>query len=1155
MRPIRLEMIAFGPYAGKEILDFRELGARDFFLIHGPTGGGKTSILDAITYALYGKTSGDTRKAKQLRSHHSPRDLMTEITFEFSLGKRFFRVRRSPEQDRPAKRGSKMVDQKGSATLWELASEDSRKMVNILGEGETEVTNKVSDLLGFRADQFRQVVVLPQGQFQRLLLAKPQEREEIFQTLFGTEFYKILQERLKEEARQLQIKNSKLESSLSSILNSAGAESKEELSSRIRESQESVKVITRELSESEAKLKRADEQLRDGEEAARRLTELKTAQHEFEQIESTRADHESNVVKLNSGRKALQVTPLIKERDGKQMAYDASLAEEDNQEQAVAQRKAKLKSLQDHLSVQQERESELQRANRAAEIIPFEEKRNVKRDDLHTEISTFEYLEQDLEEATQLAAVAQTEFDEQTGREDERKRTGAECQRLEGLIQPVQKLYNLETDRSAKDREFRNINDSVEAIKGELENTQSELTASEKRLQELRLKAAGLKESQLEVERVEHAIDLRNELTTVQTNLVSVRKIQAESEKNFADLVRNRKFLHDVLIELQQSWRNGQASRLAQELEIGKPCPVCGSEEHPAPAQPIGDLPSDADLEELEEKIKQLDVDIASARGTKDDNLSCLQRQEMKYDSVLEQLGENATAEIGDLEQQFAQAIAKLESVQAAHNSIGQTEANIKSLERELSKLEPLLKNQKATAEETKEHLNQLRGEFKSLNEQVPEDLRNPDDLEEAILEATSYHEGLIADYNEARDQKEKTLTRKKELEVQVQDGERRLTALNENLQTAEKKLLEILVEQGFRDEAEYLKAKRDQEERELLKLEIDKFNKHLRTAENDLDKAESSLVQLVRETKRRERELGDIFKVLESKMKEAGFASEDDYRSAFMYSDELQALETEIQKYNERSAASHDRRKKAERAAKDIKQPDLESLRDIKETIEGERDEILTRKVRTEERCSLLKRMLNQINEIIEQQQDVIKHYGMVGELADVTSGANPRRINLQRFVLGVLMDQVLQDASIRLKKMSGGRYQMHCNLEVQTGSRTGGLGILVQDHYTGESREASTLSGGESFIAALSLALGLVDVVQAHSGGITLDTIFIDEGFGSLDPESLDASIDTLFQLRQPGRLVGIISHVPELQKRIPTRLEVTKSQQGSSVKFVLD
>ena len=1155
MRPIRLEMMAFGPYADKEILDFRDLGERDFFLIHGPTGGGKTSILDAITYALYGQTSGGTRKAKQLRSHHSARDLMTEITFEFGLGNRLFRIQRSPEQDRPAKRGTKMVTQKGNATLWELDPDDGNEVINVLGDGETDVTNKVVSLLGFRADQFRQVVVLPQGQFQRLLLAKPQERETIFQTLFGTEFYKTLQERLKEEAGRLKSKNEKLESNVSSILSSAEVETTGELDTRIQESENSIALIGKELSESEAKLKKAVEQLRAGEEAARRLTELQTAQQAVEQIETTRAEHASKVIKLESGRKALQVTPLIKERDGKQMAFDASLSEEDNQGEAVEKCKLELKLLQDRLPGQQERESELQRAARASEVVPFEDKRNGKRDDLYTEISTFEYLEQDLQEATQLAAVAQTAFDEQTGREDERKRTGAECQRLEGLIQPVQKLHDLETDRSAKDREFRNINDSVEAAKEELENTQNELTASEKQLQELRLEAAELKEAQLEVEQAEQTIAQREELSSIQKNLAKAKKAHAESEKHFVDLEEERNRLNDELIELQNKWRDGQASRLAQELEMGEPCPVCGSEEHPVPALLVEDLPTDADIKTYEDTISRLEVDIESARGTKDDNLSNLQRQAMKHDSVLEQLGENATAEMDYLEEQLAQVQIKLESVQGAVNNISRTEKEIASSRVAQSKLEPLLKSQKVAAEETREQLNQLSGALNNLYDQIPEDMRNIADLEEAISEATSHHESMITQYNDAREQKETTLTRKKELNAQVQDGERRLTLLNEDLQAAEKNLLSILVEQDFQDEGEYLKARRDQEERELLKQEIDKYNKQLRTAENDLDKAESSLVQIIKERMIREKELEDIIESLESKMKEAGFASEDDYRNAFIYSDELQALETEIQKYNERSAAAQDSLKKAERAAKDIEQPDLENLRDIKETIEQERDEILSKKVRTKERSGQLKRMRNQINEIIEQQQDVIKHYGMVGELADVTSGKNPRRISLQRFVLGVLMDQVLQDASIRLKKMSGGRYQMHRNLEVQTGSRTAGLGILVQDHYTGESREASTLSGGESFIAALSLALGLVDVVQAHAGGITLDTIFIDEGFGSLDPESLDSSIDTLFQLRQPGRLVGIISHVPELQKRIPTRLEVTKSQQGSSVKFVLD
>jgi exonuclease SbcC len=188
------------------------------------------------------------------------------------------------------------------------------------------------------------------------------------------------------------------------------------------------------------------------------------------------------------------------------------------------------------------------------------------------------------------------------------------------------------------------------------------------------------------------------------------------------------------------------------------------------------------------------------------------------------------------------------------------------------------------------------------------------------------------------------------------------------------------------------------------------------------------------------------------------------------------------------------------------------------------------------------------------ERAAELDKKYQTVGYIADVANGKNPHSVTFQRFVLGALLDDVLVAASQRLKIMSKGRYLMQRQSKLTDGRKAGGLDLEVSDAYTGHTRSAGTLSGGESFLAALSLALGLADVVQSYSGGVYLDTIFIDEGFASLDPEALDAAMQALIDLQQGGRLVGIISHVSELKERIDTRLEITAGKSGSSAKFRL-
>jgi len=250
MRPIRLSLCAFGPYAAEHTFDFRELGSRSFFLIHGPTGSGKTTVLDAMCFALYGDTSGNERQARQMRSDMADPSERTEVVFDFSLGTELYRVSRSPEQERPKQRGEGMTTERPKATLWQRTG-----LVDDNGEGHVlaakwgDVTEAVESLLGFKSDQFRQVVLLPQGQFRRLLLATSTEREAILERLFQTEFYRIVTERLKEAARDVQEHMKDARSRGESIRSQAGVESKDELAARRAERAAQIEALALRIEE------------------------------------------------------------------------------------------------------------------------------------------------------------------------------------------------------------------------------------------------------------------------------------------------------------------------------------------------------------------------------------------------------------------------------------------------------------------------------------------------------------------------------------------------------------------------------------------------------------------------------------------------------------------------------------------------------------------------------------------------------------------------------------------------------------------------------------------------------------------------------------------------------------------------------------------
>lgn len=193
----------------------------------------------------------------------------------------------------------------------------------------------------------------------------------------------------------------------------------------------------------------------------------------------------------------------------------------------------------------------------------------------------------------------------------------------------------------------------------------------------------------------------------------------------------------------------------------------------------------------------------------------------------------------------------------------------------------------------------------------------------------------------------------------------------------------------------------------------------------------------------------------------------------------------------------------------------------------------------------------IKKLNEKISEKED---DYKIIGELARISNGDNDERITFERYVLAAYFDEIIAAANIRLSKMTGGRFLLSRKEEKGKGRRQEGLELEVFDNYTGKARHVKTLSGGESFKASLSLALGLADVIQSYAGGISLDTIFIDEGFGTLDPESLDNAIETLVELQNGGRLVGIISHVPELKERIDSILEIIPTKEGSKARFII-
>jgi exonuclease SbcC len=285
-----------------------------------------------------------------------------------------------------------------------------------------------------------------------------------------------------------------------------------------------------------------------------------------------------------------------------------------------------------------------------------------------------------------------------------------------------------------------------------------------------------------------------------------------------------------------------------------------------------------------------------------------------------------------------------------------------------------------------------------------------------------------------------------------------------------------------------------------------------------------------------------------------AGFRDREEYAAARREPEAVEAMDAMLRGFREDLAAARKTSVDRSRDAAGLEQPDCAGLEKRLAAAREESDRILGAVSGIGEKIKADEKLADKLAAVVEDCERLEKRYAVTGHVADVARGSNPRKLTLERYVLAALFEEVAYSASKRLKIMSRGRYELYRSEERSDQRRAGGLDLDVHDAWTGMPRPVSTLSGGESFLAALSLALGLADVVQAYSGGIHLETIFVDEGFGSLDPESLDLALTALIDLQKGGRLVGIISHVPELMERIDSRLEIYRAERGSQARFVV-
>lgn len=869
MKPLKLTMRAFGPYAGETVIDFEKLQGRHLFLICGPTGAGKTTILDAMCYALYGKTSGD-RTGEKMRSDYADSSERTEVIFDFMLGDKTYRATRSPAQMVDKKRGSGQTLAAMQASLSEL---EDGKEINTLRTGIEEAAGK---LIGLNADQFCQVILLPQGDFRKLLVAKADEREAILKQLFKTQRFSDFKDRLKDRLDAKVREKMEKQTREDQILSSSGATDEKQLSQMVEEA-------GKELKEAQDIVKSREKESNEFREVYQKETAL---MGHFTELE-----------------KALKQDAALKNEEGRMKEMEASLS--------------------------------LIRS--ARELAPYfvqldgitrEGKQEaVKLKTAKADMETYSKLNETLEKRIQ-------ELDAMKEKREEERKTALKMQDLV----PKAKLYGA----------------AVQALK----NAKNALSRAEE-----------------ETKRLQAAAE-------------AARKARDE-QKEKADAVR-------------KSYIEGQAFLLAEGLEDGVPCPVCGAIHHPAPARGGDNVAKAEDVERAQKEYERASAAYDRANDTK--------------------------------EKHSTGAYAKAMSDHA------KADAQMKTLE------------------------------------EIPEAYRDPKFLE---MEST------------------------------------RLLA-------------------GIR------KWERDKETAAV----------QLRKAGADLSASQAAC----RNAEERREELVKKYRETESVLKEAsdkaGFQSLDECKEWYKKKDTEESVRKTLEQYRADRKSTEERIKAEEQETAGKERPDMLALNEKSKALQDQLKKASERAAALKERTETLQKAVSDARAIEKELEDLRKEEGLIRGLYDLTSGKKTR-ITLERYVLGTLLDDVANAANLRLLSMSRRRYSLH-RMTDESGLGKGGLSLEVSDSFTGRSRPANTLSGGETFLASLSLALGLADVVQSRQGGVRLDTMFIDEGFGTLDPDSLNSAMNTLIDLQNTGRMVGIISHVPELEERIDARLRVTPAEKGSKAEF---
>lgn len=1027
MKPISLTIEAFGPYRDSVTLDFNELQNHSMFLISGPTGAGKTSILDAMVYALYGEPSGEVRKTDAIRSDFAEPQRMTRVDFSFAIGETQYRVERLPKQLVAKKRGTGMREQNASATVYEMKDGEW----TVIATSAAAIRDTIQRIIGFRKDQFLQVVLLPQGEFRKLLVASTSEREELLHTLFRTELYRRLQDALKSAYDEAKSGIEENVTKQSALLQSIPHD-------------EEIPVLT---------IEHVRELLKDREPHRNTLVvERDKAVDVVDQFNTLRNEWALYNQVQQSLIEATNKLDLVKEKEEarsslhEKVQFLTGLTPSYELYKQLGDKQAVLKTLKTALSdAKKSVEAAAQHESQCTEAY---EVLASHAETIQAKRTTLAQLRQQSEKFDELALLNQelSTLNSQLETQD-REKSEAKLQAQHKLVADLE--AKLVADRQQLQGNSKAL-DSISRIQEQLSHLQrySELVAQK--------------------QKVQNDIDAKDKaLATLD-----------ESVKN--STVR--------LERLEHLMAEGRAFELVHLVVDNEPCPVCGSTEHPQ-------LASKPELYPTKEEVEE-------ARAVRD---GALQKR-------ASEIGQKETLSIRlhELDEQVNDQVSKLKSSIADFS-----EDTFDSTQQDLSS--------------QINRLTALRRDTEQLTKIIT---KNEHDL----IEGKDKLGKLEIGHNEL-------LNNLHDVAVQISSVQAKIDGLSKILPTTDLDAWHKQIES--------------------LESEINTYDEQLKVCKSSLDAAKEQLnakrgrleilfTQVQEETK----DLDEFYQGYVKSLQSIS-VSEDDFIDALGDYKALDAFRTKLHALDETFSTAQAVYDAALKHAQSVIEPSDTVSDEVYNTAVEKRDNLVGSLAAWDKETKHIETTLASLETLEQAMGEAREEVTFLSRLNDLANGGEQgfKNVTFERYVLGAILDEVVYAANLRLQTMSRNRYSLERSDYTGGGRGKQGLDLAVMDAFTGQSRPANTLSGGETFLASMALALGLADVIQSYAGGIHMDTMFIDEGFGTLDPDTLELAMETLVQLQSSGRLIGMISHVPELKTRIPAHLEVTRGDDGSTAKFVIN